>query len=603
MKQLLLFSFILWNAAASAQVSPDIYSYMLNTTGATGYNGIIANVQQVEYSNNFTYVSASGIPDYNIGPWPGNPNTPSNQNYVFKIPRNPVEETGIKTSTPLGHQAVLMNGTVTYNSLDAFSYNNQGIWHQDANVFEAGSFDASGGHSQQFGAYHYHQGPVELFSNIDSSQHSPIIGFSFDGFPIYGPFGYANTSGTGPIRRMQAGYQLRNITQRNSLPDGSNLTPPQWGPAVGTQYPLGSFVEDYEFISGSGDLDEYNGRFCVTPEYPNGIYAYFVTMTTIGNSVYPHMIGPEYYGDVETANIGPGGGHVIITELTTVWDGTVPGGGSCEAVANHFATNLTATSATLNWDAATGAYRYRIRGRVVGGSIWTTLEIQNGAPGFKNVFGLNTNTSYEWQIQAICDANDSVVSAWSQLNTFTLNCIMPTGLNTSPVTTNAASLNWNQTIWGAAGYEIKGRKVGNANWTTLLITAPAANKNVFGLLSGTAYEWTIRTWCTANGSAKSDFATLTTFTTNTSDRIAGFTQVQPDELVMTPNPMIAASKLIVPELPSEDLVRVFNLNGELIKEYEINDEDHLWFSRKDFTAGLYIVRLKTSGSWVKMIVH
>ena len=62
-------------------------------------------------------------------------------------------------------------------------------------------------------------------------------------------------------------------------------------------YPIGFFVEDYEFTS-SGDLDENNGRYCVTPEFPNGVYAYFATSTQdiFGNVVgqFPYFIGNKY---------------------------------------------------------------------------------------------------------------------------------------------------------------------------------------------------------------------------------------------------------------------------------------------------------------------
>ena len=36
-------------------------------------------------------------------------------------------------------------------------------------------------------------------------------------------------------------------------------------------------TQDYEYVAGSGDLDECNGRFGVTPEFPNGIYHYYIT--------------------------------------------------------------------------------------------------------------------------------------------------------------------------------------------------------------------------------------------------------------------------------------------------------------------------------------
>ena len=61
---------------------------------------------------------------------------------------------------------------------------------------------------------------------------------------------------------------------------------------------MGCFEEDYEYVLNSGDLDEHNGRNCITPDYPNGTYAYFITLDDTLGPYYPYMIGETYYGDV-----------------------------------------------------------------------------------------------------------------------------------------------------------------------------------------------------------------------------------------------------------------------------------------------------------------
>src|SRR5256885_13119498 len=103
---------------------------------------------------------------------------------------------------------------------------------------------------------------------------------------------------------MTSGYQLRNITQRKTLPEGTTASSP--GPDVSSTYPLGSYVEDFGYVSGSGLLDQYNGRFSVTPDYPQGTYAYFVTLDSSGSAIYPYIIGPQYYGVVATDNLSAG---------------------------------------------------------------------------------------------------------------------------------------------------------------------------------------------------------------------------------------------------------------------------------------------------------
>jgi len=316
---LILALFAITAVSSDAQLTPDVTSWIINTTGATGYAGIPSNVQQVQYSANNVYVSASCIPGYSIGPWTGNPNIPINKNFVFKITRNPVKNTGALVTVGLGHIGVWSNGVSIYNSQDAMSYNGANVWLQNAYYFEGVSFDACLGHPDQGGEYHHHVNPKCLYNDLDSTHHSPLIGFAFDGFPIYGAYAYADTNGTGGIKRMRTSYQLRTITTRTTLPDGTAAS--SAGPAVSTAYPIGDYVQDYIYVAGSGDLDDHNGRFCKTPEYPNGIYAYFVTVDASLNPVYPYVIGPTYYGTVQAGNTnGPGSGHNTITETVTTYN-------------------------------------------------------------------------------------------------------------------------------------------------------------------------------------------------------------------------------------------------------------------------------------------
>jgi len=302
-----------------AQLGPEVTSWIVNTTGDTGYNNIPSNVQQVQYSDNNVYVSATCIPAYDIGPWASNPNTPRNQNFVFKVTRHPAPNTGTSIATPMGHIGVWTNGVSVFNAKDGFSYNSQNVWFQDAFVYEGKSFDDCLGHPAPNGEYHHHINPTCLYDDTDSQHHSPIIGYAFDGFPIYGAYGFAGTDGSGAIVRMKSSYQLRAIAERTSLPDGTQLTESKYGPAVSEQYPLGSFLEDYEYVESSGDLDEHNGRFCSTPDYPNGTYAYFITLNDDLYPVYPYVVGPTYYGTVPSGNTGPGSGHVSITEAVQTY--------------------------------------------------------------------------------------------------------------------------------------------------------------------------------------------------------------------------------------------------------------------------------------------
>ncbi|AIX20959.1 structural protein [Synechococcus phage ACG-2014d] len=141
---------------------------------------------------------------------------------------------------------------------------------------------------------------TEATANIS---HSPIIGWAFDGNPIYGPYGYSDpTNQSSNVRRLEPSYQLESELVYDVQ---TNPSPIRTGGPLLSESPAGTFVEDYEYTFGQGDLDRYNGRFGKTPEYPDGVYSYFVCIdsTAEGNSVYPYIIGPTFNSSVDVWNL------------------------------------------------------------------------------------------------------------------------------------------------------------------------------------------------------------------------------------------------------------------------------------------------------------
>lgn len=309
------FSTLCLLSAVCAQTDPAITSWKVNRTGLTGNSPVAsihatvsliqADVTRVRYTATNAYINSNGVPSHPIGPWANNPNSTTSQNRLLRIPRAPVVQTGTRTATPLGPVGVLLNGVAIFNAKDGRSYNNLNVWNQNAYVVEGPSMDSAPGHPAPGGTYHYHMRPVLPSEQLceDSHQHSPLIGFAFDGFPIYGAYGYSNSNGTGGVRHLQSGYRLRNITLRTTLPNGTILLPSQYGPPVSTTRPLGYYLEDFEYVLGYGDLDAFNGRFSITPEYPAGTYAYWATIDNQGAPAYPFLLGPQYYGVVATDNL------------------------------------------------------------------------------------------------------------------------------------------------------------------------------------------------------------------------------------------------------------------------------------------------------------
>lgn len=214
-----------------------------------------------------------------------------------------------RTATPLGAIGIAANGVVFFNP-SAGNGGNPPVgfnWnaHFEGSPVDFGD-DSCGGHPEQTGQYHYHDthfldcwkanaAMANYNDYYGGSQfngdnlrhpdgHSKLVGFAFDGFPIYGPYGYEDPwEATQNTRPMLSQYRTRNI-EVDGRPDYGNT--PQNPPA-------GSLMQDWEYIEGLGDLDYHNGRFCVTPEFPNGTYAYFLSTqeSDVDDPAFPYMIG------------------------------------------------------------------------------------------------------------------------------------------------------------------------------------------------------------------------------------------------------------------------------------------------------------------------
>ena len=132
------------------------------------------------------------------------------------------------------------------------------------------------------------------YAELNPTRHSPIIGWSFDGHPIYGPYGFTDRENKNPyneIKQMISSYRIR---QERDVLVGNDLAQID---------KMGTYIEDYEYVEGLGDLDQYNGRFCVTPEYPLGVYAYFTSLDgSTGNPKFPYFIGPNFYSEANDIN-------------------------------------------------------------------------------------------------------------------------------------------------------------------------------------------------------------------------------------------------------------------------------------------------------------
>ncbi|MEM8982742.1 MAG: YHYH protein [Pseudomonadota bacterium] len=230
-------------------------------------------------------INSNSIPSHRVGDFPnsGNPNSIGEVDVSYTVAMRVATEQPSTTSPSDVASVAVSIGGVLFEPNTAEVYNNDrnSGWNYEALTIGAAAngdlagaigylgTDCNNAHVQPTGKYHYHGMPEELLSDLliarGRSVNDPamvLVGYAADGYPLYARYGYADPmDSTSAIVPVTGSYELKTGT-RPSGPGGSYD---------------GTFVQDWEFVDGSGDLDACNGRYGVTPEFPNGIYHYFLT--------------------------------------------------------------------------------------------------------------------------------------------------------------------------------------------------------------------------------------------------------------------------------------------------------------------------------------
>ena len=237
--------------------------------------------------------------------------------------------------------------------------------------------------SDQNGTVLYNNPDLVIENNAEKSTskyHSPIIGWAYDGNPIYGPFGYSRKSG-GVVTQLRSGYTLRLQSNRPPI----------------SVFREGFFVEDYEYVNSSDEtvLDENNGRFCITPEFPNGTYAYFATLSLQAEAQgqfsnykkpeFPYLIGNSFYSKPNDFNFKKSSNQNEYNLLSSNW------------IRNTKSYNLLETSTSYEY--FTLPYKLRDTQKA---------KVSYAAPGRISSVGIITGgTNYKVDDQLIIDDTDT----------------------------------------------------------------------------------------------------------------------------------------------------------------------------------------------------
>lgn len=151
---------------------------------------LLENNVVVDFKDGQTLVvHARNIPNHPTGQFPerrGNPSYIQEHDYTYYLPLEPAPNpkavamtaTNSNRALPMGVTGFAINGVAFYNPFDADM--------EDATDF----MDRCCGHPSPDNRYHYHKYPVCVKSPFvdEGEEHSPVIGWALDGFPIYGPY-------------------------------------------------------------------------------------------------------------------------------------------------------------------------------------------------------------------------------------------------------------------------------------------------------------------------------------------------------------------------------------------------------------------------------
>ncbi|MBL0049489.1 MAG: fibronectin type III domain-containing protein [Bacteroidetes bacterium] len=232
------------------------------------------------------------------------------------------------------------------------------------------------------------------------------------------------------------------------------------------------------------------------------------------------ICGVAYEWQVQTLCSTAGTGGTSAYSSSTVFT-TLTCPTTCPVPAGLTVSSITSTGATLSWTSASPAPAYYlIQYRPLNTVGWTSVTVQ--ANQSYTLTGLSCNTAYEWKLQSIC-ANSGTAggsSAFSTPLSFTTSacptptCAVPTGLNSSAVSSTSVNLAWTAAS-GAIYYKIQYRPLNpaNANWTQVYVTANSSYI-LSSLVCGTSYEWQVQSICSsASNGGSSAFSTSATFST------------------------------------------------------------------------------------------
>ena len=344
-----------------------------------------------------------------------------------------------------------------------------------------------------------------------SGSYSSLVTFTTAGTP---PPEYCASTGTNVAYEWIASVAVSNLTNNTGANGGyADFTAQSANLSSGTSYTMTlspgfastTYAEywsvwidyngDYDFNDAGELVAQANGTGTVNPSFTVP-----ASGTVASTRMRVSMLWNEYSTACQTFTYGE------VEDYTVNISGTPPP--TCDAPSGLSSSSITETTATVSWSAVSNANDYDLQIRVQGASAWSDLG--NFAGTSVNITGMTGNTTYEWRVRSNCSSGSSTYSSVASFTTdpAPASCNAPSGLSSSAVTQTTATVSWNA-VTEANDYTVQMRIQGSSTWDIEgIITGTSASAT--NLVSGTTYEWHVRSNCSTGSSAYSGTVTFTT---------------------------------------------------------------------------------------------
>lgn len=178
---------------------------------------------------------------------------------------------------------------------------------------------------------------------------------------------------------------------------------------------------------------------------------------------------------------------------------------SCGVPSGLTATNITANTATVSWDAVSGANSYDVDYKIHTATFWTNAATATTSLTI-NLSSLSGNTLYDYRVRSTCSYGSGNYSA-SQFTTMNV-CGIPSALTATNITASTAKVNWDA-VTGANSYDVDYKIHTDAIWTNAASATTSLTVNLSGLSASTLYDYRVRSNCSF-GSGDYDTSQFTT---------------------------------------------------------------------------------------------